>query len=146
MRTRLACVTAVAALCIATVTLLRHPGDTGQLLGGPVHPRSQDRDLGHPPKFGLAPSRVGTTAVRLPRRVHAHKPSPVETLQASGSPAPPLPLTEQEKLLLRLAHRRDQEATALLNDDVRAAQTVKTAKQFQEFFEIDITGKGSESE
>ena len=71
--------------------------------------------------------------------------SPGET-QATSFPAPPLPLTEQEKLLLRLAHRRDPENMAILNPDLRAAQTAKATEQFQQFFEINAKEMRSQSE
>jgi hypothetical protein len=49
-------------------------------------------------------------------------------------------------LLLRLAHRADAGATAILNPDVRAAQTAKATEQFQQFFAIDATEMRSQSE
>jgi len=55
-------------------------------------------------------------------------------------------LTEQEKLLLRLAHRGDPENMAILNPDVRAAQTAKATEQFQQFFEINAREMRSQSE
>jgi hypothetical protein len=59
-------------------------------------------------------------------------------LPASNSyPAPPLPLTEQEKLLLRLARRRDPGSLTLLDPDVRGAQTARATEQFQQFFGMD---------
>jgi hypothetical protein len=70
----------------------------------------------------------------------------VEQAQAAGFPAPPLPLTEQEKLLLRLAHRNDPQNMALLNRDVQAAQSAQATQQFQQFFAIDPAEMRSESE
>jgi hypothetical protein len=66
--------------------------------------------------------------------------------QTASFPAPPLPLTEQERLLLRLAHRGDSDTTAILNPEVRAAQTAKATDQFQQFFAIDATEMRSQSE
>jgi hypothetical protein len=58
-----------------------------------------------------------------------------EGVRASNSyPAPPLPLTEQERLLLRLAHRRDTGNLTILNPDVRGAQAARTTEEFQRFF------------
>jgi hypothetical protein len=56
---------------------------------------------------------------------------------AASYPAPPLPLTEQERLLLRLAHRDDAENTAILNPNLQATQSAKATEQFQKFFRID---------
>ena len=66
--------------------------------------------------------------------------------QTSGFPAPPLPLTEQEKLLLRLAHRNDAPDLNLLNRDVQAQQSAKATQQFQQFFGMNTDQMRSESE
>jgi hypothetical protein len=70
----------------------------------------------------------------------------VPETQAASFPAPPLPLTEQERLLLRIAHRRDPEDTAILNPAVQAAQSAKATEQFQQFFTIDATQMRSQIE
>jgi hypothetical protein len=49
-------------------------------------------------------------------------------------PAPPLPLTEQEKLLLRLAHRPDD--ATILNPVTREAQSARATTEFQHFFQM----------
>jgi hypothetical protein len=55
-------------------------------------------------------------------------------------------LTEQEKLLLRLAHRNDAPDMNLLNRDVQAQQSAKATQQFQQFFGMDDNQMRSESE
>jgi len=67
-------------------------------------------------------------------------------MQTPGFPAPPLPLTGQEKLLLRLAHRNDVQDMTLLNPDVQAQQSAKATQQFQQFFGMDNDQMRSESE
>jgi hypothetical protein len=57
-----------------------------------------------------------------------------------------LPLTGQEKLLLRLAHRNDAQDMTLLNRDVQAQQSAKATQQFQQFFGMDTNEMRSESE
>jgi hypothetical protein len=95
-----------------------------------------------PQKTLPGPQRTTSRAlVRHPRDVPA-----AAEVQAASFPAPPLPLTEQEKLLLRLAHRGDPENIAILNPDVQAAQTAKATEQFQQFFEINATEMRSQSE
>jgi hypothetical protein len=42
-------------------------------------------------------------------------------------------------LLLRLAHRRNPEDTAILNPAVQAAQSTKANEQFQQFFRMNAT-------
>ena len=71
------------------------------------------------------------------RRVQAVKRSHVVPVQVASFPAPPLPLTEQEKLLLRLAHQRDASNESALNPALHAAQMAKANDQFQQFFDID---------
>jgi hypothetical protein len=66
--------------------------------------------------------------------------------ESPGFPAPALPLTEQEKLLLRLAHRHDAQDVTLLNRDAQAQQSAKTTQQFQQFFGMDSNEMRSESE
>jgi len=97
-----------------------------------------------------------TTADRTPREPRRTTPrallkptraSEVSYAQESpGFPAPALPLTEQEKLLLRLAHRHDAQDVTLLNRDVQAQQSAKATQQFQQFFGMDSNEMRSESE
>jgi hypothetical protein len=79
----------------------------------------------------LPPSRVAV------RHQHRKVAPAMREAQTASYPAPPLPLTEQEKLLLRLAHRGDPENVATLNRNVQAAQSAKATEQFQDFFGID---------
>lgn len=53
---------------------------------------------------------------------------------AVSFPAPPLPLTEQERLLLRVVHRGDTQELAMLNPAVRRAREAADAAEYQEFF------------
>jgi hypothetical protein len=107
-----------------------------------------------------APLRDYTTNVDVPRtkppQTVAHR-TPREPrrststimlrpTQTPGFLAPPLPLTEQEKLLLRLAHRNDARDMNLLNPNVQAQQAAKATQQFQQFFGIDNDQMRSESE
>ncbi len=86
----------------------------------------------------------GSTSRVLLRPAHASEVSYAE--QNPGFPAPPLPLTEQEKLLLRLAHRNDPQDMTLLNRDVQAQQSAKATQQFQQFFGMDTNEMRRESE
>jgi hypothetical protein len=85
-----------------------------------------------------------TTSKVLLRPTHASEVSLAE--QTPGFPAPALPLTEQEKLLLRLAHRNDAQDMNLLNPNLQAQQSAQAAQQFQQFFEMDSNEMRSESE
>jgi hypothetical protein len=55
-------------------------------------------------------------------------------------------LTEQEKLLLGLAHRNDAQDMDLLNPVAQAQQSAKATQQFQQFFGMDTEQMRSESE
>jgi hypothetical protein len=87
--------------------------------------------------------RRSTSRVLL-RPTHTSEVSRAEA--TAGFPAPALPLTEQEKLLLRLAHRNDAQDMNLLNRDVQAQQSAKATQQFQQFFGMDTNEMRSESE
>jgi hypothetical protein len=95
-------------------------------------------------------ARPETTAVKTSPQLRRKAPRGPEThpreTRLASYPAPPLPLTEQEKLLLRLAHRDDVQSVAILNPDLQAAASAEAAKQFQEFFAIDAKEMRNESE
>jgi hypothetical protein len=110
---------------------------------------SKIADVGQATRPELVAQKAATVPRRLVSRVAAkrtHDGSAVGETQAASFPAPPLPLTEQERLLLRLAHRWDAENFALLNPDVQAAQIAKATEQFQHFFGIDPIEMRSQSE
>ena len=109
----------------------------------------------HPP--AVAVQRKSSAAeIRQPARVPArlsasrvrskHNRTMVPDHHASSFPAPPLPLTEQERLLLRVVHRRNPEDTAMLDSKVRAVQSAKANEQFQQFFGMNATEMRSQIE
>jgi hypothetical protein len=61
-----------------------------------------------------------------------------ETL-APSHPAPPMPLTQQEKLLLRVARTDNPQVLAMLNPTLRAQQEAKEKEEFEEFAGISNT-------
>lgn len=99
--------------------------------------RTQPETVAH--KAPIQPRR--TASAKRPRHLSA-----VNDTQSANHPAPPLPLTEQERMLLRVAHRDDAKNKALLNPDLQGAQSAKNTEQFQRFFEIDAKEMRSESE
>jgi hypothetical protein len=58
----------------------------------------------------------------------------VNDTQTASFPAPPMPLTEQERLLLRIAHRGDPVELALLSPRLRAVEDAEEKAEFQRFF------------
>ncbi len=81
--------------------------------------------------------------VQQTRRENAHGTELMRTadsvaLSATFAPsmlAPPMPLTEQEKLLLRMAHRSDPVELAMLDSKLRAVEDIQEKAEFQRFFE-----------
>jgi hypothetical protein len=90
------------------------------------------------------PQTVADITPREPRRSTSRV--LLRPTQTPAFPAPPLPLTGQEKLLLRLAHRNDAQDMNLLNPDVQAQQSAKATQQFQQFFGMNNDQMRSESE
>jgi hypothetical protein len=156
LRPALAMLLACAVILMVTFTVQQRKHVPGQQLI-PLKPKN---GLNGAPNIvsslGVSqkPQRAsGDQRVRSPRRstsgIPVKRPQDAPAVgetQAASFPAPPLPLTEQERLLLRLAHRGDSGATAILNPDARAAQTAKATEQFQQFFAIDATEMRSQSE
>jgi hypothetical protein len=55
-------------------------------------------------------------------------------LHAASRPAPPLPLTQEEKMLLRLVHTVGPQQLAILNPEERAKHEAEADAEFQQFF------------
>jgi hypothetical protein len=140
--TWLAAAVAIAGLLIIAVAIHQHrraPADTrSRGTAPPVRRTNQPEAVVQ--KASIAPRRPAKRGSRRPPV------SAVPETQAASFPAPPLPLTEQERLLLRLAHRRNPEDTAILNPALQAAQSAKATEQFQHFFGIDATEMRSQIE
>jgi hypothetical protein len=64
----------------------------------------------------------------------------VEEMRAASHPPPPMPLTEQEKLLLRIAHKDNPVEVAALNPAVRAARYEEEKAEVQRFFKSARSG------
>ena len=60
----------------------------------------------------------------------------VSEMRAASHPAPPMPLTEQERLLLRIVHKDDPVEVAVLNPAWRAARDAEDQAEFQRFFGV----------
>jgi hypothetical protein len=65
----------------------------------------------------------------------------VSEMLAPSHPAPPMPLTEQERLLLKIAHRGDPVQVAMLDPRMRAARDAEEQTEFQRFFEAAANGQ-----
>jgi hypothetical protein len=108
----------------------------------PTNPRRYTANVDAPPTKPR--QMVAKITPREPRRSISRV--SLRPARPTGFPAPPLPLTGQEKLLLRLAHRNDAQDMNLLNPQAQAQLSAKTTKQFQQFFGMDNDQMRSESE
>jgi hypothetical protein len=61
-------------------------------------------------------------------------------MRAPSHPAPPEPLTQQEKLLLRVVHSGDPQVMAMLNSTVRAREEAESDAEFQKFIGSSAQG------
>ncbi len=61
-------------------------------------------------------------------------------MRAPSHPAPEMPLTQQERLMLRIVHGGDPVELAELDPQVRAAQYAQQKAEFKDFFEPPRTG------
>ena len=87
-----------------------------------------------PPREASARSTGKTIAPRVGTFRHADSFSRHAMQAAVSYPAPPLPLTEQERLLLHVARHGDEAELAMLNPAKQAMQVEKEKEEFKEFF------------
>jgi hypothetical protein len=59
----------------------------------------------------------------------------LQEMRAPSHPAPEAPLTQEEKLLLRVVHSGDPQLMAMLNPEERARQEAESEAEFQKFAE-----------
>lgn len=105
-----------------------------------------------PPAVQLPPTEATAAITQPPARTlitrreikhHASKAKLVNAedelaeseMRAPSQPAPPMPLTDQEKLLLRIVHARDPVELASLDRATWVAQLAKDKAKFDKFFE-----------
>lgn len=62
-------------------------------------------------------------------------------MRAASHPAPEEPLTEEEKLLLRVVHKGDAREMAMLNPAIRERQEAEEEAEFHKFVEQSIKGE-----
>lgn len=89
--------------------------------------------------------------LRRVRPVHREEAAPQDEVHAVSYPPPPMPLTDEERLLLRAAHRRAPIELAELSPARRALQDEQERVDFERFFEppktetIDATKQSTEN-
>jgi hypothetical protein len=99
-------------------------------------PATGQRSVTHPEQArGETPQ---TAHVQRVKAVHAARSDDsslaLREMTAASHPAPPLPLTAQERLLLQVIHKGDPVELAMLNPEVRARHVAEARAEFQEFF------------
>jgi len=93
-----------------------------------------------PPSSEPRPRSSTKRDVRSAVPSYRHDAPAMREMQSASFPAPPMPLTEQEKLLLRMAHKGDPVELATLIPELRDKQIAEGKAQFQSFFEQAATG------
>ncbi len=87
-----------------------------------------------PPAVMVVPeASAGRVEMRPLHRASARRAIAVQELRAKSFPAPPMPLTEEERLLLSIAHKGDPAEMAMLEPETRAAEAAAETAAFQEF-------------
>ena len=61
-----------------------------------------------------------------------------QEMRAASHPAPEEPLTQEEKLLLRLVHKGEPQVMAMLNPEIREMQDAQSEAEFNQFVEQSI--------
>jgi hypothetical protein len=102
-----------------------------------VAKNAQLRSSGSGARFAARKNAIRTKAVRDTDSVALNE------MHDASFPAPPMPLTEQERLLLRIVHKGDPVEMAMLDPAVRAARDAEEKAAVTNFFEPPTT-KGNE--
>ncbi|ADV84401.1 hypothetical protein [Terriglobus saanensis] len=132
----------VVVLMIPTLVRLRHPRPasrqtaTATPLPAPARSNSPAQPPSAPRLQSSQKPKGHKTAI-----VHPEDAQALEAMRAPSQPAPPLPLTEQEKLLLRIAHKGDPQQLAMLNTQLRLQEEKEEKADFQNFFEPPASGE-----
>jgi hypothetical protein len=95
------------------------------------------------PSQGSGARLIGRKNVSRAKAVRDSDSEALNEMHDASFPAPPMPLTEQEKLLLRIAHKGDPVELAMLDPAVRAARDAEEKADVTKFFEPSTT-KGNE--
>jgi hypothetical protein len=88
----------------------------------------------------LAVGEREKTPIRRARFVRGEKSAALQETQAANHPAPEAPLTEEEKLLLRIAHKGDPMEIAALNPVLWAKRDAEEQAEVKKFFEPSTKG------
>lgn len=98
-----------------------------------------------------APLLATASDFRSARKKQGHAVAPVRhpdslalrEMHAASRPAPPLPLTREERMLLRLVHTIGPQQLAMFSSEERAKREAEAEAEFQQFFG-QVTARNSE--
>jgi hypothetical protein len=132
----------VASILIA-VAVVHQPGKTStkvprhEVVSTPPSangPGTRVQQASHLPVEKILPAR-GARPAQTVRRISAGDAALLAEMRAPSHPAPEVPLTQEEKLLLRAVRTGDPQVIAMLNPEERARQEAASEAEFQEFVE-----------
>jgi cytoskeletal protein RodZ len=142
-RTALACC-AVLALAALTLTHFKRNTTPANTATSPINANSPaplaSSTVSIPPSAPRTPQSSSAKAHGL-NTPHSANVTSHEDHAAISHPAPPLPLTEQERLLLRVAHRGHPNDLAQYTSERQAAQVEQEKAEYLAFFEPPKTGE-----
>jgi hypothetical protein len=129
-------IAAFAALTVAALIPLTTRRHTPATTLTSTHQTTTQTPAPQPPITTTATAQAGHHAIAparptQPRRIEISQPEEAAPL---SHPAPPIPLTAQERLLLRYARRRRTDDLAQISNDRKAAKEEQEAAEFQAFF------------
>jgi len=130
-----------AAPAIAQVPYAASPE---QLTAGPKGLRNSARsDAGvETPAYRVRSAAKAKRPVHRDEPVSAIDRRALEEMLATSHPAPEEPLTQQERLLLRIVRKGDPQEMAMLNLEVRERQAAEGEAEFHQWVEQSMKGQG----
>ena len=134
------CAALAAALAIATIHHRRQPSTESKQQPNPVsapqlaNANRMTRESPPLPRHPTAPANARRYASRIPPP-SAMDAVALKEMRAPSHPAPEEPLTQEEKLLLRVVHRADPQEMAMLNPEVREKHEAEDEAEFRRFVE-----------
>jgi hypothetical protein len=120
---------AVAAAAVVVLLAVPRHAAVPAAIRAVVQPQPMPMPAAMPGPAAARPRRH-TPAVRANAEVPAAN-VPAANSRAASFPAPPMPLTEQERLLLEIARRGEPKAAPVLDPDALARQETRSEQVFQ---------------
>lgn len=96
-----------------------------------------------PPTRGPRPATKANRPARGDQFESAIDRLSLQEMRAPSHPAPEEPLTQEEKLLLRVVHSGDPQVMAMLNPEIRDQQDAQSEAEFNQFVEQSIKGQSN---